>query len=808
MAFERQIDAPRAAWLGGLACEVRSVARGLRRDAWFSLGVIATVATALAANAALAAFLNGYFWKPLPIARAADHVEIAGRDGAGRVNGSWSSGEARSILQGAAPILDRAYAVADRRAAVVPPGGREPLPAVGVVATSEYFALIQPRLAVGRLPAATASGGEDAGIVLSDAGWHRLAGDRPDVLGQAIRVDNAFFTVTGVMAPSVVGLEPITPDFWVLMPTYESMVGPLDHGYVVGGLLRPGTPTAAASAALTGVVARLATTDRPARGTLVALVRPRTTLVRERAELAPLVLTLLATFALMTLVACANLSGIYHARVAGRVADFSIRFALGASRGLIVRQVLMEGVVLASIGGVLACGAASLAVGSLQGHVFSMVGEAGLTMAAVEVDWAVWVYTMLLALVVGGACALTPALAALWAEPGARAGNGVVRGGSRSHGTLQRLVVAQAGISLTLLLAAGIVVTNARQSGRVEVGYDLAPLVDLYFERITPRYVEQFLRDPRVVTATTVSSTPLAGQLPRVTVRLSGQVRRLRHNVVDHRFFATLGIPILRGRGFDPADSAGGVRRAVVSASAATVLWSTQDPVGRLVDVDLSETDVPRWEPHEVVGVSGDALGGFFLEGRDVPTIYLAAPVASPRTQDLVARVPAGRATGADLRALCRAYDPDALCRPMTLRALLDRQQVPFTVAAEIASSLGGVTLVLACIGLYGLVSFSVVRQTRDIGIQMALGATQGSVLADVLRGAGQRMLLGAAFGLPTAAVLLALLEWQVPMIRTFDPTVFVLVPLLLLAAGVATALVPARRAARVDPIVALRRDG
>ena len=332
--------------------------------------------------------------------------------------------------------------------------------------------------------------------------------------------------------------------------------------------------------------------------------------------------------------------------------------------------------------------------------------------------------------------------------------------------------------------------------------------MDLGFERLTPARVEQFLLDPRVAAATTVSDTPMAGQSPRVTVKVGGHTQRLRHNTVDHRFFETLRIPILRGRPFDRSDGADGAGRVVVSASAARLLWAGRDPVGQHVDLDLSETEVPRWERHEVVGVAADALAGFFFEGREAPMLYLPAPVASTRTQQLVARVPGGSPTGADLRALCQAYDPDALCRPMTLRALLDRQQVPFTVAAQIASGLGGVTLVLACIGLYGLVSFSVVRQTRDIGIRMALGATQRSVLAGVLRGAGRRMLWGAAFGLPAAGALLALLEWRVPMIETFDPGVFVLVPTLLLAAGVATALVPARRAARVDPIVALRRDG
>jgi ABC-type antimicrobial peptide transport system permease subunit len=149
-----------------------------------------------------------------------------------------------------------------------------------------------------------------------------------------------------------------------------------------------------------------------------------------------------------------------------------------------------------------------------------------------------------------------------------------------------------------------------------------------------------------------------------------------------------------------------------------------------------------------------------------------------------------------------------SVCRPTTFQALLDRQEVPFTVAAEIASGLGAVTLVLACIGLYGLVSFSIVRQTRDIGIRMALGARPGAVLGGVVRDASRSLMCGAAVGIPAAAAGLAWLESQVPMIDTYDLKVFVLVPALLFAAGVLTALVPARRAASLDPLLALRHGG
>ena len=778
-------------------------------SAWASLS---TVGTALAANAALVAFLNGYFWKPLPMARAADHVEIAGRDAAGRINSAWASSHALRLKEGAAPVLEQAYAVAERRAAVVPSGGTEPQPAVGAVATREYFALVEPRLAIGRLPFASASGGEDAaGIVLSDAGWRRLAANRPDVVGQAIRIDDAFFTVTGVMMPSVTGLEPITPDFWVLADTYESMVGPLDHGYVVGGLLRRGVTASAASEAMTGVVRSLPSLDRAAPPRTAALVLPRTTLDQGAGRAGP-------AHPHPARGLCPDdarglrepVRHLPRPRRRPRRATSPSASPLARRAARVVRQVLLESVTLAvhrrraRLRGRVADGrspAGPRVLGGPPGRPDDGAGERRLECRACTPWSSRW------------PSAASARSRRHWrhsrripahradGRPGAR--RRAARIGRSSASSLPRQA-----ISLTLLLAAGIVVKNATRAREVETGYDLAPLVDLGFERLTP-----------ATRGAVPARSPRRGGHDRVRHAVGGTVapggreggrhtQRLAHNVVDHRFFETLRIPILRGRAFDPSDGADGVRHVVVSASAARLLWSDQNPVGQHVDLDLSETEVPRWERHEVVGVAADALAGFFFEGRETPDA-LPARARSPRRAPSNSS-PACRAAARPAPTSARSAGRTTrtpLCRPMTLRALLDRQQVPFTVAAEIASGLGGVTLVLACIGLYGLVSFSVVRQTRDIGIRMALGATQRSVLVDVLRGAGRRMLQGAAFGLPAAAALLALLEWQVPMIETFDPAVFLLVPTLLLAAGVITALVPARRASRVDPIVALRRD-
>jgi hypothetical protein len=408
-----------------------------------------------------------------------------------------------------------------------------------------------------------------------------------------------------------------------------------------------------------------------------------------------------------------------------------------------------------------------------------------------------------------GVCVVLPALAAVALQPDARAAlaGGPLRGERRPHRALDLLVVGQAATSVALLVAAGTVVENAGRARRAEPGYALAPLVDLAFEHPSPQLVERLLADPRVESATTVAQTPLAGQAARIDVEVEGRRQRLAHNLVDHRFFAVTGIPIRRGRGFLPGDGAPEVRRAVVSESAAGRLWPGADPVGETIDVDEDGGEAAPAR-YEVVGVAADALSGWFFEGREVPMVYLAAPVASPLTAETIVRRRGGEAGAlAGLRALCQAHDPAATCTPTPLQSLLDRQRVPFVVAAQVASALGLTSLALACLGLYGLVGFLVVRQTREIGVRMALGATRRGVLLGVLGAAARRMALGTALGLPVCLAALALLESRLTLLDTFHPGVFVLAPAALVAAGVVAALLPARRAASVDPLVALRHD-
>jgi predicted permease len=800
-------------WLHHLPGELRYAARRLVRDAPFSLLAVVILGTALGANAALFAFLSGYFLKPLPIARVSDHVEVRARDATGALRSSWDLVEVDHVRSAGAAVLEHVYGAAERRAVAVPVGGAEPVSAFGAVVTNEYFTLLQPRLAMGRIP--WMPDGADrslTAVVLSDAGWRRLAGARSDALGQPIRIDGAFFEIAGVMAPEVTGLEPIVPDFWLAAGAYERALASDRRPrlqYCLGGLVRSGVARSMVADALTPILTSLPPV--PAEPPLAAaVVLDRPTLLRERMELVPLAVILLAAFALMTLVASANLSGLYLARAAARTRDVALRVALGASRMRVIRPLLFESLILAGLGGVAGCLIAAWTVELLHGHVFSLVTTSGLTVPPVQVDWRVLAYVMGLAVVIGAASTLTPAFAAIALQPATHPalGGSLLRGDARHHRTLRGLVIAQAAISVALLVAAGMVVKNASNAGRADTGYDLAPLVDLAFERATPAFIERLTMNPHVDSASTVANTPLAGQAPKISVGVDGQQMRVGHNVVDHRFFDVTGIAIRRGRDFLSTDAAPGVRRVVVSEATARALWPGVDPVGRLVEIDEARSDRTSPERYEVIGVAADAISGFFFEGRESPMVYLTAPVASPRTTETIVRVrlDVGAALQS-LRAQCHAYDPASMCNPMTLQALLDRQQVPFVIAAQVASGLGLITLVLACLGLYGLVSYTVVQRTRDIGVRMALGAARRAVLLDVLRGAAGRMMFGAALGLPACVGLLALLESRVSLFDTVDLRVYALAPAILVGAGVLAALIPARRAASVDPLVALRHE-
>lgn len=788
-----------------LHADLRDAFRGLKRDRSFSVVAVSVIASVLAANMVLFAFLDAYFLRPLPIEGARRHVELSARDGEGRRQGAWPLRDALSLIASDNPVLEKGYAFAVRRTIV---SGREPQRAYVEVVTPSYFGLVKPQLAMGRALSAASDRPAEQAIMLSHTGWKRLTGGDPMILGKALLVDGVSLTVVGVLLEGTGGLEPVTPEFWVLAGAADAASNTPTR-YAIAGLLREGVSPEQAARGLTPILRGSSPDSGLSAATIEARIEPRPTLLRESKDLEPLAVSLLFLFGLVTIVAAANLTSLHLARATARRQDLSIRAALGASRERLVRHLITEGVVVALVAALVAWGLSVASVAAVQGVVFSIVSDAGMSMLPVAVDARIVGAATALAFAIGIGCALVPALSTTRMNRSiVLKRDGLFLGGMMSAGRLRgALVVFQVALSLPLLVSAGVLVRSAENATRVDVGYRLDGLIDLRAEPPSPKLVERLSNHPGVASISAVAQTPLAGDIARVSVRYDGSEAIFGTNAVDEHFFKTLGIEVRQGRNFLPQETLSRAAVAVISAATAKRLWPGKNPLGRVLN--LGDGNEPQnYIPHEVVGVADDVITGFFFRGKDASAIYRPASLQSGAALELLMRLDdTDTASLGALKTACQEIA--AFCDPYTFERMLGMQRVPFVVASLIATSLGIVALGLACLGLHGLVRFAAVQGAREFGVRLALGATRSQILRSVLADSLRRVGLGIGVGLPGCLALSAFVATRIRhrVLETFDPTAYALVPLMLLASALLASLMPALRAAATDPIKALREE-
>lgn len=788
-----------------LQADLRDAYRGLKRDRSFTVVAVSVIASVLAANMVLFAFLDIFFLKPLPIEGASRHVELSARDAEGRAAGAWPLTETRALIAADNPVIEKGYGVAIRRSIV---GGPELKRAYVEVVTPSYFDLVKPRMAMGRPLSAAPNVPAELALMLSHTGWERLTGSDPDIIGKPLLVDGVSLTVVGVLAAGAGGLDPVTPEFWVLAGAADATSRGVTN-YTISGLLREGVSPEQASSVFTSILRAMGPRTGLAPESLQARVEPRTTLLRESRDLEPLAYSLVFLFGLVTAIAGANLTSMHLARAMARRQDISIRAALGASRGRLIRHLLTEGLVVSLAAAFIAWGLSLLSVAAVQGVVFSLVTDAGMSMLPVVIDTRIVTAAFALALVVGIGCSLLPALQTTQMKRAiVLKRDGLFLGGAMSAGRLRSaLVVLQVALSLPLLVSAGVLVRSADQATHVNTGYNLDGLIDLRAEPASSALVERLRQRPEVRSLAAVAQTPLAGDLARASVRVDGHEASLGMSTVDEHFFDTLGTALRQGRGFYPHETAARAPVAVISEATARRLWPGGSPLGRSLQIE--EGDAPgTYRQYEVVGVVADVMSGFFFRGLDASAVYRAGSLASGAAPEILVRLDAENPAAATaLKAACA--ESGVLCDPVSFRKLLAMQRVPFSVASLIASSLGVLALGLACLGLHGLVRFAALQRSREFGVRLALGATRGQILFTVLGESVRRVGRGILVGLPLSLGLSALVASgiRIKVLETFDLLSYSAVPLLLLAAAVLASLLPALRAAATDPIKALREE-
>ena len=799
--------------------DVRQAVRLLGRTPGFTIIVVLVLTLGIGANTAIFSIVNGVLLEPLPFTAADRLVAIDTT-----VKNEPDDTAYLDFLDWRAQAttsFDRIAAYATAAATLTGRGDAASLPLA--VVSADLFPLLGVVPIQGRVfRAEDDARGAARTAVISEGLWERRFSRDPSIVGSAITLDGDAVTVIGVMpAGFEFPFDAEDPtDVWMPIMASRFAAQWADQrgaSFLKAlGRLRPGTGVAAAQAELATVAARIAQ-ENPRNGTRGVLVRPFQDMLVGDYRLGLVVL--LSAVAAVLLIACANVANLLLARGTARRREIAVRTALGASRGRIVRQFLLEGLVLAALGG-------------LGGTVVALWGVDALVkispvqiprLHGVQIDRVVLAFTIAASMLTGILCGLVPALQLSRPNPGDALKDGE-RGGSGAHGarTRQVLVVAEVALSLVLLAAAGLLVRSLIGLQRVNPGFvtERAIVMQLMLPQTRYAGTDQMLGFYRRLQseltaipgakATAVSTTlPLTGSNIGVGFTIDGRTpdASVRTSAaffgVSPEYFSTMGIPIVRGRGFGERDNQQAAGVLVVSESMAAKYFPGEDPIGKRITISYNKTG-----PREIVGVAGDVKQRDLTDTHtpqmytpfvQTPWPFMAAVVrttAAPET-----------AAGALRQALARIDPQQSAGEIRTLDEYVSRSVATPRFTALLVGSFAGLALLLAGFGLYGVMAYSVAQRRREIGIRMALGARAGDVRALVVWQALRMGAAGVAIGLGGAAFTTRVLDSLLFGVSAADPATFGAVSATLITVLLFAAYLPARRATRVDPMVALRTE-
>jgi predicted permease len=786
--------------------DLRFALRSFARSPGFAALALATLTLGIGATTAVYSVLRAVVLQPLPYAAPERLVRLMATTPQGD-DFAVSVPDFRDFRQGARSFRGL-VALADREVALL--GGGEPTRLTGVAASEGWFELLGVRPALGRAPVAAdfASGADVA--VLSDRAWRKHFGGNPAVLGRKVDLAGAPAIVVGVMPR---GFEsPGDPDLWLplrLDPQAERE----DHDLAVVARLADGVDVGAATAELRGIATRLGAQFPETNGGWgVRLVPLRDWLVPPQVERT--VWLLMVGVALLLLLTCANVSNLLLGRAVERRREIGVRAALGAGRARLARQLLTESVLLAALG---AAGGALLAtwvVPLLPRLLPPDIPHAD----AIAIDGGVLAFAALVAGLTALVFGFAPALAA--SASGIReAAAGLRTTGTRSR-TRDALVVAELALAMTLLIGAGLLVSSFLRLQRADLGLDSSerlvavPLAlpqgrpQGQLARLLLAIEERVAAVPGVVAVGASNVTPLSGGSTAIDLAVEGrpsgpgETRSARWRSVTPGFFRATSVGLLRGRALRPADYAPDAEAVVVvTAALARDLFGKEDPIGRRIAMGVHGDNWRR-----IVGISEDVRDVALAEPPQ-PTFFM--PELGWPWMTLLLRVERDPGTlAAPIRQAIWELDADLpvpTVEPMSARVATAVLRPRFQMVVMACFAL--VALLLAAVGIYGVISQLVASQTREIGVRLALGAAPARILRLVLaRGAslvGAGLLLGAAASFALTRTMGSLLFETEPA----DPLTFLAVAGVLAVVGLASVLLPARRAARVEPLRALRAD-
>ncbi len=807
--------------------DVRLALRTLRGSPVFAVTAVLSLSIGIGGTAIIFGVADAYLIRPWPGIADPDRLVEVGRidaDGPGPATDETNDGfstfsypnyqdylQRQTVFQGlAASRIGDTVGLGDGTSAVR---------VSGEYVTTNYFSVLGTPMARGRgfvaedmpltVPASVA--------IISHQLWRSRFGADPNIVGRVIQLNGRPFNIVGVAAAGFNGYTILDANLWMPLTAFPDG-GDLrrferrGQQWLMGiGRLKDGVSTDQARAQMSRIASDLAReypddNRRHGLGVEPAAALP----VDGRSPISRFIVLLAALTGLVLLVACTNVGGMTLARGVNRAREMSVRLALGAGRGRLVRLLIAESVVVALAGAALGLLVAWWGL-TLLGQLVPILPFP--VTYDVQVDWRVTTFSIVVAALTVIACGLLPSLQATRLDL-ATAIKPTVSGGPKRLRSRQVLLAAQVAFSMLLVVAAILLGRSLTNANAIDPGFALdgVEVADFDLRLGQPGSPRGFFDDlmSRVQQLPGLESAAIARVVPLTREREGGRVWRVgeqgddraitvSRNFVSPDYFRLLRIPVLRGRVFDERDRAGAQPVAIVNETMARHTWPGRDPVGQLLLQGVSR------RPLEVIGVVRDTK--YRTIGEDpTPFVY----IASAQTNEAVMRVLI-RSNGASLlpqvRAIVAEMNPNLPMESSTLTALTAIVLLPHRLASWLAAGVALIGAFLAAIGIYGLAAYNVTQRTREIGVRMALGALRVQVMRLILTGAATPVVIGALAGLLAASLATRLLAGMLYGVQPLDPLSFIGGAVIFMTVAGLASLVPARRAASVNPVDALRAE-
>jgi predicted permease len=800
--------------------ELRYALRQLRKSPWFTLVAVVGLGLGIGANVALFSVINSIFLHPLPYREPGRLVRVSSTEEAQNFTRvGFSYPRYLAVQQRQQVFSDLAFSAGN---AFTLTGRGDPEQLIALHATASLLPALGLEAMVGRnFSADEDRPGGEAVVLISHRLWRERFNRDPSAVGQALILNGAPYTIIGVLPEAASAFPLDGVQIWVPRPAEVPYLAPsqLNNGgyfFQVVARLRPDVSLEQAREAMNVIAAGYrqanpSNADAPSQIEVVPVLEDAVGDQRQS------YLMLFGAVGCVLLIACANIANLLLARFAGRRKEIAARFALGARRVHVVRQLVIESMLLALLGGIVGVLLAQWALGAVV-----LLG-ADLIPRAVEIrlDRVALGFSLLVTLVTGLLIGLLPALQAARVnvnETLKESSRGSTAAGQRLRASL---LVAEVALSLVLLIAAGLLLASFARLQRVEPGfqtegiftaqlgvppqrYDDDKLVAFY-ERLYNRLSTL----PSSASAALTDRVPLTGALTPAPIAVMGRPvppmserPNANRHLVSPKYFATLGIPVRAGRDFDERDSARVPHVVIINQAFAARFFPGEDPIGRTLITGMGEL------PSRIVGVVADVRS----TGLNTPpeADYFLPALQRPETfTNILVRTELGPVAMASIvRDALRAVDPELpLLQPQTLSARIAETIADRRLALLLLAGFAALALVLASLGVYSVMAHLVAFRTSEIGIRMALGASPGAVMGMVL-GHGRRLtLLGIGLGVAGAFFVSRLMRQALFEVDPADPLIYLAVSVTLLGVAEFASWLPARRATRIDPVIALRAE-